>query len=190
MLDEELARAILIGDGRDVSSPDKIDEDRIRPVWKDADMYTHKVALENTAKVEELIDSIVRARREYKGSGDPTFYTTPDVLTDMLLLKDKMGRNLYESVEALAAALRVAAIVEVEPMIGQQRDLASGGKAELRGIIVNLKDYNIGTDKGGGVSMFDDFDIDFNQHKYLMETRCSGALIKPKSAIAIEQKTA
>jgi hypothetical protein len=194
MLDEEIARAILVGDGRDPEEdPDKINESNIRPIYTDADMYSHKVTFEedpeDTPEVNtnKLIDTIIRARKNYKGSGTPTFYTTTDVLTDMLLVKDKMGRRLYNTEAELASALRVKEIVEVEVMENLSRTDDEDRTLELLGIIVNLRDYTCGADKGGKVSMFDDFDIDYNQHKYLIETRMSGALTKPKSALVIEK---
>lgn len=186
MLDEELARAVLIGDGRDVAAEDKINEDNIRPIYKDADMYSHKVKIEPTATAEAKIETLIRARKNYKGTGRPTFYTTTDNMLELLLAKDAQGRRLYKSEAELASDLRVDAIVEVEPMEGVVRT-EGAEKIELLGIMVNLKDYKLGTDKGGEVNMFDDFDIDYNQYKYLIETRCSGALIRPKSALVIEQ---
>lgn len=188
MLDEELARAVLIGDGRAAGSPDKIKELNIRPIYKDDDMYAHKVLIPADAETEDIVETIIRSRKHYKGSGSPTLYTTTDMLTDMILSKDKMGRRLYATEAELASALRVSAIVEVPVMDGITReddDLSTVN--DLVGIIVNLKDYNMGADKGGQVSMFDDFDIDYNQYKYLIETRCSGALVLPKSAIVIEK---
>lgn len=183
MLNEEIARAILIGDGRAVDSDDKIQEIHIRPVVKDVPLFNVKVNVtvpegENMADV--MIDEIIRARKNYKGSGNPTFFTTEDVLTEMLLLKDKIGHKLYKTEAELATALRVKEIVTVEPMEGMKID----GK-DLAGVIVNLADYNVGADKGGEINMFDDFDIDYNQMKYLIETRCSGALTKPFSAMTI-----
>lgn len=175
MLDEEIARAILLGDGREVDDEDKIPENFIRPVAKDDDFYTHRVDLPANAYGTSLIDAILRNRRHYKGTGTPTLYTTEDVLTDLLLLKDKLGRRLYETTESLNAALRVSSIQVVDVM---------EDTPELIGILVNLSDYTVGTDKGGQVSMFDDFDIDFNQYKYLIEGRLSGALTLPKSAQA------
>ena len=177
MLNEELARAILLGDGREVEDEDKINELNIRPVVKDDDMYAHKVDIDKT-DVENLVENFIRARKFYKGTGTPTFYTTTDTLIDMLLLKDKMGRRLYDTEAALASALRVAKIVEVEVMEGYKID-----NKELLGVMVNLKDYTVGADKGGEINMFDDFDIDYNQYKYLIETRVSGALTLPKSAL-------
>ncbi len=193
MLDEEIARAILVGDGRDPEDSDKINESNIRPIYTDADMYSHKVAFEEDPEAtpevntNKLIDTIIRARKNYKGSGTPTLYTTTDVLTDMLLVKDKMGRRLYNTEAELASALRVKEIVEVEVMENLSRTDDEDRTLELLGIIVNLRDYTGGADKGGKVSMFDDFDIDYNQHKYLIETRMSGALTKPKSALVIEK---
>lgn len=194
MLDEEIARAILVGDGRLSSSDDKISEDKIRPIWKDADLYTHKVmiAAEPTAKAEEkakaFIKACIKSRKNYKGSGNPKLYTTEDMVTDCLLLEDNNGRRIYESVASLATALRVSEIVTVPVMEGLTRN-GQSNKVELLAIIVNLNDYNVGADKGGAVNMFDDFDIDYNQQKYLIETRCSGALVKPYSAIAVEFQT-
>lgn len=188
MLDEEIARAILIGDGRLESSDDKISTQNIRPIVSDADLYTVKkqvdVAHGATAddKAKAFIKAAIKARKDYKGSGDPTLYTTEDMLTDCLLLEDTMGRLLYESTAKLANVLRVKDIVTVPVMEGAKG--VKGG--DLMGVIVNLTDYNVGADKGGAVNMFDDFDIDYNQQKYLIETRCSGALTKPYSAIALE----
>lgn len=190
MLDEELARAILVGDGRLASSDDKINEQNIRPIWKDEELYTIKAEVSVTSsataddKAQAFIRAAIKARKDYKGSGNPTLFTTEDFLTDMLLLTDTTGRDLYDSVEKLTKKLRVSKIVTVPVMEGLK---TSDGKT-LMGIIVNLTDYNIGADKGGAINMFDDFDIDYNQQKYLIETRCSGALIRPYSAIAIEMK--
>lgn len=188
MLDEELARAVLIGDGRDAESEDKIKEDCIRPISKDEDMYAHKVAIASDADASDMIDDIIRARVNYKGSGNPAFYTTPTILTNMLLVKDTTGRRIYNTEAELASALRVSRIVEVPVMEGQVRETDEGDMMDLVGIIVNLKDYVMGADKGGNISMFDDFDIDYNQYKYLIETRCSGALVHPKSALVIEKE--
>lgn len=188
MLDEEIARAILIGDGREASSPDKIKEDHIRPIYKDDEFYAHRVEIASDADVEAKIEAIIRSRKHYKGSGTPTLYTTTDNLTDMILHKDKMGRRMYASQDELASTLRVAKIIEVPVMDGTTRmNDADDALLNLVGIIVNIADYTMGADKGGQVSMFDDFDIDFNQHKYLMETRMSGCLTHHKSAIVIEQ---
>jgi len=188
-LDEEIARAILIGDGRPASSDDKINDQNIRPIWKDADLYTVKVnvSMSNaTDPVKQFIDTCILSRSMYKGSGNPSLFTTEAVLTRCLMLEDGMGYKLYKSVSELATALRVKEIITVEVMEGQERTPTGGSALSLLGIIVNLNDYNVGADKGGAVSMFDDFDIDYNQQKYLIETRCSGALIKPFSAIVIE----
>lgn len=188
MLDEEIARAALIGDGRLNSSDDKVNESNIRPIWTDEDLYTVKTKVEvgdDEDKAKKFIRAAIKSRKEYKGSGNPTLYTTEDVLTDCLLIEDEIGRTIYDSVEKLATVLRVKEIVTVPVMENQTRE--DGAKTlELMGIIVNLSDYNIGADKGGAVNMFDDFDIDYNAQKYLIETRCSGALIKPFSAIALE----
>lgn len=195
MLDEEIARAILVGDGRLSSSDDKINEQNIRPIWKDDDLYTIKAPVEvasnatSDQKAKEFIRTVIKARKNYKGSGEPTLYTTEDVLTDCLLMEDTTGRVIYDSVDKLATALRVKEIVTVPVMEGLSRTDSEGNTLNLMGLIVNLADYNVGADKGGAVNMFDDFDIDYNAQKYLIETRCSGALIKPYSAIALEMKT-
>lgn len=188
MLDEEIARAILIGDGRLASSDDKINEDNIRPVIKDSELYTVRTIV-NVAhgatdddKAKATIKAAVKARKNYKGSGTPTLYTTEDFLTNALLLEDTQGHRLYKNESDVAAAMRVSKIVTVPVMEGVK---GPNGK-DLIGVIVNLKDYNVGADKGGAINMFDDFDIDYNQQKYLIETRCSGALIKPYSAIVLE----
>ena len=186
MLDEEIARAILIGDGRDSDADDKIKEENIRPIAKDVPLFNVKVNVNvpNRAtgqeKADAIIDSVLRARKEYKGSGNPTLFTTEDWLTEMLLLKDGIGHRLYKTEAELATALRVSKIVTVEVMEGQNID-----NKPLVGIVVNLSDYNVGADKGGEKNLFDDFDIDYNQYKYLIETRRSGALVKPKSALTI-----
>lgn len=195
MLDEEIARAILVGDGRLASSDDKIKEDCIRPIWTDADLYTVKKLIEfsktatDDEKADAFITAIIKSRKEYKGSGNPVLFTTEDQITNCLLMKDKVGRKIYNNVTDLATALRVSEIIPVEVMEGLTREVESD-TVQLLGIMVNLKDYNVGADKGGAIGMFDDFDIDYNQMKYLIETRCSGALIKPYSAVAIEAKTA
>jgi HK97 family phage prohead protease/HK97 family phage major capsid protein len=194
MLDEEIARAVLVGDGRLSSSDDKINEQNIRPIWTDADLYTIKapvtVATGATAdqKAKAFIRAAIKARKNYKGSGEPTLYTTEDVLTDCLLMEDTTGRIIYDSVTKLATALRVKEIVTV-PVMEDLSRVDGSTTYSLMGIIVNLNDYNIGADKGGAVNMFDDFDIDYNAQKYLIETRCSGALIKPYSAISLELST-
>ena len=196
MLEEELARAILVGDGRPSSSDDKINELNIRPIWTDDDFYTIKKKISVSAnatedqKAKAFIRACVKSRKEYKGSGNPTLYTTEDVLTDLLLLEDSTGRIIYETEDKLRSALRVSAIVTVPVMEGLKRTDGESNELDLMGIIVNLNDYNVGADKGGAVNMFDDFDIDYNAQKYLIETRCSGALIKPFSAIALEMTTA
>lgn len=190
MLDEELARAYLIGDGRLASSDDKINEANIRPIAKDEALFTiqAEVGVTSSATADDLAKTFIRtaikARKDYKGSGSPVLFTTEDMLTDMLLLEDAIGHALYADEAALARKLRVREIVTVPVMEGVKGK--NGG--DLLGIIVNLNDYNVGADRGGAINMFDDFDIDYNQQKYLIETRCSGALIKPYSAIALEKK--
>lgn len=185
MLNEELARAFLIGDGRLSSSDDKINESNIRPIAFDDELYTISVQVpevDDSDDIKEFIKASIRARKDYKGSGQPTLFTTEDMLIEMLLLEDKIGHPLYVDEAALARKLRVKEIVTVPVM---EKVKGKNGGA-LLGVIVNLSDYNVGADKGGAVSMFDDFDIDYNAQKYLIETRCSGALIKPYSAIALE----
>lgn len=197
MLNEEIARAILVSDGRSTASDDKIKEDNIRPIWTDADLYTIKVGIDSVTYndddklAKEFIRQCIKSRKDYKGSGNPALYTTEEMLTNMLLLEDGIGHRLYKTEEELRTALRVSKIVTVPVMEGLTREVTheTDSKAyihSLMGIIVNLTDYTVGADKGGAVSMFDDFDIDCNQQKYLMETRCSGALTKPYSAITIE----
>lgn len=194
MLDEELARAFLVGDGRGSSSDDKINEQNIRPIWTDAELYTIRALVEadksatSDVKAKAFIRAAIKARKDYKGSGEPSLYTTDDVLTDCLLLEDTTGRVIYDSVDKLAKVLRVKEIITVPVMENLSRTDDHDGKVGLMGIIVNLADYNVGADKGGAVNMFDDFDIDYNAQKYLIETRCSGALIRPYSAIALEVK--
>ena len=191
MLDEEIARAILVGDGRLSSSDDKINESNIRPIYNDEELYTIQatvtVASNATAdeKAKAMIRAAIKARKDYRGSGSPTFFTTEDVLTDALLLEDTMGHRLYKNAGEVADAMRVKEIVTVPVM----ENVKGKNGGDLLGIIVNLADYNVGADKGGAINMFDDFDIDYNQQKYLIETRCSGALTKPKSAIAIVMNT-
>ena len=191
MLDEEIARAILVGDGRTSSSNDKINEQNIRPIWTDDDVYTVKTAINVTnattdaEKAKAFIRACIKSRKEYKGSGNPVMYMPEDMLTDCLLLEDKNERVIYDTVEKLATALRARKIVPVPVMENLKREVGSKTHT-LAGIYVNLADYNVGADKGGAVNMFDDFDIDYNAMKYLIETRCSGALIKPYSAVAIE----
>ena len=197
MLDEEIARAILVGDGRSTASDDKINESNIRPIWKDDSLYTIKATVQlgasetETTKGKKFIKAVLKARKNYKGSGNPILLTTEDVLTDLLLIEDTNGRNIYESVDKLATALRVSKIVTSPVLENQTREGVNAVDGDtktrtLMGIIVNLADYTVGADKGGAVNLFEDFDIDFNQEKYLIETRCSGALTKPYSAIAIE----
>lgn len=188
MLEEEIARAILVGDGRLTDSDDHISDQHIRSIANDNELYAihHKVvAKENTpeAKAKAMIQESLRARKDYKGSGEPTLFCSESVLTEMLLLEDANGRVIYDSVAKLATAMRVKEIVTVPVMEGAKN--TAKDKAIL-GIIVNLRDYNVGADKGGAVSMFEDFDIDYNAQKYLIETRCSGALTKPFSAIVLE----
>jgi HK97 family phage prohead protease len=194
-LDEELARAFLIGDGRSSAADDKIQETHIRPIWTDDDLFTVKrevtIGTTEGETASNLIDDTIRARKEYKGSGNPTLFTSEDVLAEMLLLKDKNGVRLYKSVDELATAMRVAKIVTIPQFENLTREVSAGGKKDtftLKAIMVNLADYTVGADKGGAVSMFEDFDIDYNQEKYLIETRCSAALTVPKSAIVFETK--
>ena len=187
MLDEELARAILIGDGRDISDEDKINEQNIRPIaLDDGSFFVHRSTVKGDTKIDDIIDEFIRARKFYKGSGTPALYTSTSLLTEMLLVKDGMGRRIYSNVTELASVLRVSKIVEVELMNGVTRTVDKD-ELELLGIVVNLKDYTIGADKGGEVNMFDDFDIDYNQNKYLIETRVSGALTRPKAALIMER---
>ena len=192
MLDEEIARAILVGDGRLTSDDDHINEANIRPIWKDDDLYTIKtkitvdVSATDDDKAKAVIKAAVKSRKDYKGSGNPVLYTTEDFLTNCLLLEDTQGYRLYKSEQDVATAMRVSRIVTVPVMENLSRTDSESKTRNLVGIIVNLNDYNVGADKGGAVNMFDDFDIDYNQQKYLMETRCSGALIRPYSAIALE----
>ena len=189
MLDEELARAYLLGDGRLASSDDKINEQNIRPILKDDALFTIQAAVTVTSAAtaddvaKQMIRTAIKARKDYKGSGNPVLFTTEDMLTDLLLLEDAIGHTLYDEA-SLARKLRVREIVTVPVMEGVK---APGG-GDLLGIIVNMNDYNVGADRGGAINMFDDFDIDYNQQKYLIETRCSGALTKPYSAIVLEKK--
>ena len=190
MLEEEIARAQLVGDGRLSSSDDKIKEDKIRPIATDDAIYTIEIQIPVAATTAQMIDEIIKGRKQYKGTGTPTFYTTPDVNGDMLLLKDTTGRRLYNTEADLAAGIRAREIIEVPVMENKVVVLTpatateTGLQKRLVGISVNMTDYSLGADKGGSISMFDDFDIDFNQFKYLIETRCSGALTMPHSAIA------
>ena len=192
MLDEEIARAALVGDGRSTSDDDHINTQCIRPIYNDEDLYTIKTKVTYSAnatdddKAKLVIRAAIKARKDYKGSGSPIMFTTEDMLTNMLLMTDTTGRDLYESEEKLARKLRVSRIVTVPVM----ENLTGKLGGNLVAIIVNMKDYTFGADKGGEVNMFDDFDIDYNQQKYLIETRCSGSLNKPYSAIAIEMAQA
>ena len=195
-LDKELALAALLGDGRDVSDQSKINEQNIIPIIKDVDTFTIQYvvtegkdykqtgnsASDNDSFTKGIVRAALRSRKEYKGSGTPTFFTTEDYLTDMLLIEDQNGRRIYDSIAQLALALRVKEIVTI-PEMEQE------AYKDIIGVIVNMADYTMGADKGGSVNMFDDFDIDYNQMKYLMETRCSGALTVPYSAIVL-RKTA
>lgn len=190
MLDEEIARAILIGDGRDTSSEDHISHDHIRPIAYDDDFYTIKAVIDTTDSTSDaelaktFIKTAVKSRINYRGSGSPTLFTTEAMLIEMMLLEDMNGRIIYDTEDKLRSALRVSKIVTVPVMEGAK----GKNEGDLLGIIVNLNDYNVGADKGGAVNMFDDFDIDYNKYSYLIETRCSGALVVPYSAIAIEAK--
>lgn len=195
MLDEEIARAILIGDGRDPveEADDKIDEECIRPIWKMEELFTVKVPVAvkasdtADARARAFIKATVKSRKNYKGSGNPVMFMSEDMLTDCLLIEDANGRVIYDTEAKLASALRVREIIPVPVMEGDAiKRTDDNGTFELAGIYVNLADYNVGTDKGGEITMFDDFDIDYNKQKYLMETRCSGTLVKPHSAVAIE----
>ena len=191
MLEEELARAILIGDGRLPSDEDHISEDHIRPIWKDADLFTIKATITmppsatDDDRSKAFIRACIKSRKLYKGSGNPTMFTTEDLISDMLLLENGIGEMMYKSEAELATKCRVSGMVSVPLMEG----VSDANQGSLAAIIVNMNDYNVGADKGGAVSLFDDFDIDYNQQKYLIETRCSGALTKPYSAIAISFKT-
>ena len=182
MLDEELARAILISDGRDVPDPDKILEDRIRPIAKDDPMFTIQVLCDLTAgDISDFVDAVVQYRAQYRGTGMPTMYTSETLIAQVMLLKDTLGRRIYTSLDQFASELRVAAVIPV--------DIFDPSAGNPLAVIVNMNDYVIGSDKGGQVNLFDDFDIDYNQYKYLIETRCSGALVKLKSAMVVKQGT-
>lgn len=195
MLDEEIARAALVGDGRSASDDDKINEVNIRPIWTDADLYSIKVRIavaaddDDDKKATNFIRAAIKSRKNFRGSGKPVLYTTEDMLSDMLLLTDTTGRDIYDTEEKLCKKLRVSEIITVPVMEGLTRTVDTKTRT-LAGIIVNLQDYNIGADKGGSVNMFEDFDIDYNQMKYLIETRCSGALTKPYSAMVLEFEAA
>ena len=190
MLNEEIARAILIGDGREVDSDDKINEANVRPIVNDVPLFNIKTSVnvphgaDDDVKAKATIRAAIKARKDYKGSGNPTLFTSEEWLTNMLLLEDGIGHKLYRTEAELATALRVKEIVTVEPMDGHEITI-NNVEYPLIGVIVNLEDYNVGADKGGAIGMFDDFDIDYNQYKYLIETRISGALIKPFSAITL-----
>lgn len=187
-LNEEIARAILIGDGRLASDNDRIDPECIRPIYNDDDLYTVKAAITGTENVyKEFIRTCIRNRKKYKGSGSPILFTTEDLISEILLLEDNNGRRIYTSVQEIATLLRVSSIVAVPHMEGLVRTDSDGKKYDVYGLMVNLRDYSVGTNAGGKISMFDDFDIDYNQQKYLMETRFSGALTVPYSAMVIEK---
>lgn len=198
MLDEEKARAILVGDGRSSGSDDKISEEHIRPIWKDADLYSIKANVsftgltKNSEKADAIIDSAIRNRRHYRGSGNPTLFASETAVTEMLLIKDTTGRKIYSGMSDLATALRVKEIVTVPIMENLSRTVTTTGENpttttyNLLGIIVNLDDYTVGATRNGKTTLFEDFDIDYNQQKYLIEGRCSGALTKPASAIVLE----
>lgn len=194
-LDEEIARASLVGDGRSAADEDKINEMNVRPIWTDDDLYSIKVPIavatgdDDNKKATNFIRAAIKNRKNFRGSGTPILYTTEDMLSDMLLLTDTTGRDIYDTVEKLCKKLRVSDIVTVPVMEGLTRQVESKTRT-LAGIIVNLQDYNIGADKGGSINMFEDFDIDYNQMKYLIETRCSGALTKPYSAMVLEFEAA
>lgn len=191
-LNEEIARAILIGDGRLASDNDRIDPECIRPIYNDDDLYTVKAEITGTGFVTdniygEFIKTCIRNRKNYKGSGSPILFTTEDLISEILLLEDANGRRIYTSVQEIATLLRVSSIVAVPHMEGLVRTASDGKKYDVYGLMVNLRDYSVGTNNGGQISMFDDFDIDYNQQKYLMETRFSGALTVPYSAMVIEK---
>ena len=188
MIEEELGRAVLIGDGREASSDDKIKEDCIRPIFKEDSLYAPRVILAKETTTEDMLDSIVRAMDDYEGSGNPTWFAAPSVVTEILLLKDKMGHRLFNSLSDLADYVGVSRIVKVPLMKNLTRTSAKNGKVDALGIIVNMSDYTIGADKGGQLFAAEDFDISFNQYHYLLETRLSGALTKVKSAIILERK--
>lgn len=199
MLNEEVARDILIGDGRSVESSQHVDETKIRPIWKDNGTYSIKVPVTytnndtDTSKLKKIIRAIVKSRKDYRGSGNPVMFTTEDLLTDMLLMEDNNGRVIYDTPDRLARALRVSEIVTVPVMENKTRAGSgddTGYTFTLKAILVNPTDYTCGADRGGAVTMFDDFDIDYNKMEYLIETRMSGALTIPYSAIVVEEKAA
>lgn len=191
MLNEEIARAALVGDGRDpeTEAADKIDETKIRPIYTDNDMYAHHVFVDNAMDVDGFIDEVILQRKNYKRAGQPTMYTTQDMLSAMLLLKDQVGRRIYNSKAELATTMGLKDIVPVEVMEGVTRTVTDVGDTALMAIIVNPADYTMGAKNGGRINNFKDFDIDYNQHKYLKETRMSGALVYPKSALVFERVT-
>ena len=188
MIEEELGRAVLLGDGREASSDDKIKEENIRPIFKEDPLYAPRVILAKQTSTEDMLDSIVRAMDDYEGSGNPTWFAAPQTVTEILLLKDKMGHRLFNSMSDLADYVGVSKIVKVPLMKNLVRTSAKNGKVDALGIIVNMTDYTIGADKGGQLFAAEDFDISFNQYHYLLETRLSGALTKVKSAIVVERK--
>ena len=188
MIEEELGRAVLLGDGREASSDDKIKEENIRPIFKEDPLYAPRVILAKQTSTEDMLDSIVRAMDDYEGSGNPTWFAAPQTVTEILLLKDKMGHRLFNSMSDLADYVGVSKIVKVPLMKNLVRTSAKNGKVDALGIIVNMTDYTIGADKGGQLFAAEDFDISFNQYHYLLETRLSGALTKVKSAIIVERK--
>ena len=188
MLEEELGRAVLIGDGRPVSSKDKIKEDCIRPIYKEDSLYAPRVIMAKETSVDDILDSIVRALDDYDGAGNPTWFADPRLVTEMLLLKDKMGHRQFRTLAELADYIGVSKIVKVPLMKGLKRTSAKNGELEALGIIVNMSDYTIGADKGGQLFAAEDFDLSFNQYHYLLETRLSGALTQPKSAVIVERK--
>lgn len=191
MLDKELARAILVGDGRQTSSAEKIDPEKLRPIWTDAELYSVHRTLDKTVEGVDLVEAITRGMVEYRGKGAPTLFVSPQTMVDLQLVKDKNGAYMYPTDDILARRMRVANIVEVPEFDGLKRTLTDGTTAvDLIGIAVNLGDYTLGNDNGGEISYFDQFDIDFNQMKYLFEVYMSGALTTPKSAVVFERKTA
>lgn len=187
-LDEEIARAMLIGDGRTASHEDKVKEDCIRPIYNDSELYTIKKEIAAAQySPKEFIKACLKSRVDYEGKGQPNLYTTEDMISELLLIEDANGRFIYESIESLAKVLRVKSIIAVPVMNKLVRPTTDSKKHEVLGILVNPADYMVGADKGGDIGMFDDFDIDYNQYKYLIETRCSGSLTEPKTAITIEK---
>lgn len=188
MIEEEIGRAILIGDGRDITSKDKIKEDCIRPIYKEDSLYAPRVIMAKDTSTEDVLDSIVRAMDDYDGAGSPTWFADPRLVTEILLLKDKMGHRLFRSVSELADYVGVGKIVKVPLMKGLRRNSTKNGDLDALGIIVNMVDYTIGADKGGQLFAAEDFDLSFNQYHYLLETRLSGALTHPKSALIVERK--